>query len=152
MLSFLTLLFDQILDWIGLKNYSNVSVKSNSLDSALRDSIVERIEYNKEYIENRKKRSQYNSIHEIYRLLEKDYDLTLPKYETSDNLLDWFSEKIAEANNEKNIHEKIKLLLLKVEVEKWFDIEKKMTDLELKESLLQESLSIDDYIEIINEC
>ena len=40
MLSFLTLLFDQILDWIGLKNYSNVSVKSNSLDSALRDSII----------------------------------------------------------------------------------------------------------------
>ena len=75
----------------------------------------------------------------------------MPKLTESDNLIDWFNESIAEATETKDINKKIKLLLLKVEYEKWRDIQKRDTSMRMKESLLGENLSIDDYIEIMNE-
>ena len=148
MFSFLYTIFDTILDWIGLKDsgYSN-----KGLDDVMRESLYEHIQYDKEYIENRKSFSKYNDIYEIYDILEKDYNLILPKLTESDNLIDWFNESIAEATETKDINKKIKLLLLKVEYEKWRDIQKRDTSMRMKESLLGENLSIDDYIEIMNE-
>ena len=148
MFSFLYTIFDTILDWIGLKDsgYSN-----KGLDDVMRESLYEHIQYDKEYIENRKSFSKYNDIYEIYDILEKDYNLILPKLTESDNLIDWFNESIAEATETKDINKKIKLLLLKVEYEKWKDIQKRDTSMRMKESLLGENLSIDDYIEIMNE-
>ena len=51
MFSFLYTIFDTILDWIGLKDsgYSN-----KGLDDVMRESLYEHIQYDKEYIENRK--------------------------------------------------------------------------------------------------
>tara|TARA_B000000557_G_scaffold14047_1_gene11059 strand:+ start:359 stop:808 length:450 start_codon:yes stop_codon:yes gene_type:complete len=148
MFSFLYTIFDTILDWIGLKDsgYSN-----KGLDDVMRESLYEHIQYDKEYIENRKSFSKYNDIYEIYDILEKDFNLILPKLTESDNLIDWFNESIAEATETKDINKKIKLLLLKVEYEKWRDIQKRDTSMRMKESLLGEDLSIDDYIEIMNE-
>lgn len=148
MFSFLYTIFDTILDWIGLKDsgYSN-----KGLDDVMRESLYEHIQYDKEYIENRKSFSKYNDIYEIYDILEKDFNLILPKLTESDNLIDWFNESIAEATETKDINKKIKLLLLKVEYEKWRDIQKRDTSMRMKESLLGENLSIDDYIEIMNE-
>ena len=148
MFSFLYTIFDTILDWIGLKDsgYSN-----KGLDDVMRESLYEHIQYDKEYIENRKSFSKYNDIYEIYDILEKDFDLILPKLTESDNLIDWFNESIDEATLTKDINKKIKLLLLKVEYEKWRDIQKRDTSMRMKESLLGEDLSIDDYIEIMNE-
>jgi len=148
MFSFLYTIFDTILDWIGLKEpgYSN-----KGLDVVMRESLYEHIQYDKEYIENRKSFSKYNDIYEIYDILEKDFDLILPKLTESDNLIDWFNESIAEATETQDINKKIKLLLLKVEYEKWRDIQKRDTSMRMKESLLGEDLSIDDYIEIMNE-
>jgi len=148
MFSFLYTIFDTILDWIGLKEpgYSN-----KGLDVVMRESLYEHIQYDKEYIENRKSFSKYNDIYEIYDILEKDFDLILPKLTESDNLIDWFNESIDEATLTKDINKKIKLLLLKVEYEKWRDIQKRDTSMRMKESLLGEDLSIDDYIEIMNE-
>ena len=148
MFSFLYTIFDTILDWIGLRDsgYSN-----KGLDDVMRESLYEHIQYDKEYIENRKSFSKYNDIYEIYDILEKDYNLILPKLTESDNLIDWFNESIAEATETKDINKKIKLLLLKVEYEKWRDIQKRDTSMRMKESLLGENLSIDDYIEIMNE-
>ena len=148
MFSFLYTIFDTILDWIGLRDsgYSN-----KGLDDVMRESLYEHIQYDKEYIENRKSFSKYNDIYEIYDILEKDYNLILPKLTESDNLIDWFNESIAEATETKDINKKIKLLLLKVEYEKWKDIQKRDTSMRMKESLLGENLSIDDYIEIMNE-
>lgn len=148
MFSFLYTIFDTILDWIGLKEpgYSN-----KGLDVVMRESLYEHIQYDKEYIENRKSFSKYNDIYEIYDILEKDFNLILPKLTESDNLIDWFNESIDEATLTKDINKKIKLLLLKVEYEKWRDIQKRDTSMRMKESLLGEDLSIDDYIEIMNE-
>lgn len=148
MFSFLYTIFDTILDWIGLKEpgYSN-----KGLDVVMRESLYEHIQYDKEYIENRKSFSKYNDIYEIYDILEKDFNLILPKLTESDNLIDWFNESIAEATETQDINKKIKLLLLKVEYEKWRDIQKRDTSMRMKESLLGEDLSIDDYIEIMNE-
>lgn len=148
MFSFLYTIFDTILDWIGLKDsgYSN-----KGLGDVMRESLYEHIQYDKEYIENRKSFSKYNDIYEIYDILEKDFDLILPKLTESDNLIDWFNESIDEATLTKDINKKIKLLLLKVEYEKWRDIQKRDTSMRMKESLLGEDLSIDDYIEIMNE-
>lgn len=148
MFSFLYTIFDTILDWIGLKDsgYSN-----KGLDDVMRESLYEHIQYDKEYIENRKSYSKYNDIYEVYDILEKDFDLILPKLTDSDNLVDWFNESISEATETKDINKKIKLLLLKVEYEKWRDIQKRDTSMRMKESLLGEDLSIDDYIEIMNE-
>ncbi len=148
MFSFLYTIFDTILDWIGLKNstYSN-----KGLNDVMRESLYEHIQYDKEYIENRKSFSKYTDINEIYEILIKDYNLTLPIFTESDNLIEWFNESIAEATETKNIENKIKLLLLKVEYEKWRDIQKRDTYMRMKESLLDEDLSIDDYIEIMNE-
>ena len=148
MFSFLYTIFDTILDWIGLKNstYSN-----KGLNDVMRESLYEHIQYDKEYIENRKSFSKYTDINEIYDILIKDYNLTLPIFTESDNLIEWFNESIAEATETKNIENKIKLLLLKVEYEKWRDIQKRDTYMRMKESLLDEDLSIDDYIEIMNE-
>ena len=148
MFSFLYTIFDTILDWIGLKDsgYSN-----KGLDDVMRESLYEHIQYDKEYIENRKSYSKYNDIYEVYDILEKDFDLILPKLTDSDNLVDWFNESISEATETKDINKNIKLLLLKVEYEKWRDIQKRDTSMRMKESLLGEDLSIDDYIEIMNE-
>ena len=148
MFSFLYTIFDTILDWIGLKNstYSN-----KGLNDVMRESLYEHIQYDKEYIENRKSFSKYTDINEIYDILIKDYNLTLPIFTESDNLIEWFNESIAEATETKDIEKKIKLLLLKVEYEKWRDIQKRDTYMRMKESLLEEDLSIDDYIEIMNE-
>ena len=68
------------------------------------------------------------------------------------NILSWFTETIDGFTEEKNVEEKVKLLLLKVEYEKWSDITKREKHLSLKESLLDDSLTVDDYIEIMNEC
>ena len=89
MFSFLYTIFDTILDWIGLKDsgYSN-----KGLGDVMRESLYEHIQYDKEYIENRKSFSKYNDIYEIYDILEKDFDLILPKLTESDNLIDWFNE------------------------------------------------------------
>ena len=148
MFSFLYTIFDTILDWIGLKNstYSN-----KGLNDVMRESLYEHIQYDKAYTENRKSFSKYTDINEIYDILIKDYNLTLPIFTESDNLIEWFNESIAEATETKDIEKKIKLLLLKVEYEKWRDIQKRDTYMRMKESLLEEDLSIDDYIEIMNE-
>ena len=148
MFSFLYTIFDTILDWIGLKNstYSN-----KGLNDVMRESLYEHIQYDKEYIENRKSFSKYTDINEIYDILIKDYNLTIPIFTESDNLIEWFNESIAEATETKDIEKKIRLLLLKVEYEKWRDIQKRDTYMRMKESLLEEDLSIDDYIEIMNE-
>ena len=148
MFSFLYTIFDTILDWIGLKNstYSN-----KGLNDVMRESLYEHIQYDKEYIENRKSFSKYTDINEIYDILIKDYNLTLPIFTESDNLIEWFNESIAEATETKDIEKKIRLLLLKVEYEKWRDIQKRDTYMRMKESLLDEDLSIDDYIEIMKE-
>ena len=149
MFSFLYTIFDTILDWIGLRDDSRYTNKG--LNDIMRESLQEHIQYDKEYIENRKSFSKYKDIYEIYDILEKDYDLSLPSFTESDNLIDWFNESIAEATDTKNTERKIKLLLLKVEYEKWKDIQRRDTNMKMKESLLEEDLSIDDYIEIMNE-
>lgn len=149
MLSFLYAIFDTILDWIGLNDYHSYSNKG--LTDVIKDSLYENIEYDKEYIDNRKKHSKYTDIQEIYEILRKDFNLTISNYVTHENLIDWFNESIHAANDVKDTEKKIKLLLLKVEYEKWWDIEKRDTNMKMKQSLLDEDLSIDDYIEIMNE-
>ena len=149
MLSFLYAIFDTILDWIGLNQYHTYPNKG--LTDAIKDSLYENIEYDKEYIDNRKKHSRYKDIQEIYEILRKDFNLTISDYVTHENLIDWFNECIRVATDIKDTEKKIKLLLLKVEYEKWYDIEKRDTNMKMKQSLLDEDLSIDDYIEIMNE-
>ena len=148
MFYFLYSIFDTLLEWVGLKTEE----KSNGLNDLLRESIYSDIEYDKRYIESRKKRYKYNSIYDIYKILDKDYGLKLPMFGDSLNILSWFTETIDGFTEEKNVEEKVKLLLLKVEYEKWSDITKREKHLSLKESLLDDSLTVDDYIEIMNEC
>ena len=148
MFYFLYSIFDTLLEWVGLKTEE----KSNGLNDLLRESIYSDIEYDKRYIESRKKRSKYNSIYDIYKILDKDYGLKLPMFGDSLNILSWFTETIDGFTEENNVEEKVKLLLLKVEYEKWSDITKREKHLSLKESLLDDSLTVDDYIEIMNEC
>lgn len=149
MFSFLYTIFDTILDWIGLKD--DYSHSNKGFSDIMIESIQEHIQNDKEYIENRKSFSKYNDMYEIYDILEKDYDLILPSFTNSDNLIDWFNESIAEATDMKDTDKKVKLLLLKVEYEKWKDIENRDTNMKMKQSLLGEDLSIEDYIEIMNE-
>lgn len=149
MLSFLYAIFDTILDWIGLNQYQSYS--SKGLTDVIKDSLYENIEYDKEYIDNRKKHSRYKDIQEIYEILRTDYNITISNYVTHENLIDWFNENIRVATELKDTENKVKLLLLKVEYEKWSDIEKRDTSMKMKQSLLNEDLSIDDYIEIMNE-
>lgn len=149
MFSFLYAIFDKILDWIGLSQ-NHVSL-DNGLTDVIKDSLYEHIEYDKQYIENRKKHSKYTDIQQIYNIIRKDYNLTISDYVTHENLIKWFDESILEANDQKNTENKIKLLLLKVEYEKWRDIEKRNSQMQMKQSLLFDQLSIDDYIEIMNE-
>lgn len=146
MLSFLYTIFDSLLEWIGLK-YE----ESKGLDTVMRESIYENISNDIEYINNRKSHSKFKDIEEIYEIIRRDYNLTITTFHTPLNLLLWFDEKILESSEQKNVEEKVKLLLLKVEYEKWLDIEKRDSQLKMKQSLLEDSITIDDYIEIINE-
>lgn len=146
MLSFLYTIFDSLLEWIGLK-YE----ESKGLDTVMRESIFENISNDIEYINNRKSHSKFKDIEEIYEIIRNDYNLTIATFHTPLNLLLWFDEQILESNEQKNVEEKVKLLLLKVEYEKWLDIEKRDSQLKMKQSLLEDSITIDDYIEIINE-
>lgn len=146
MFSFLYTIFDSLLEWIGLK-YE----ESKGLDTVMRESIFENISNDIEYINNRKSHSKFKDIEEIYEIIRNDYNLTIATFHTPLNLLLWFDEQILESNEQKNVEEKVKLLLLKVEYEKWLDIEKRDSQLKMKQSLLEDSITIDDYIEIINE-
>lgn len=146
MFSFLYTIFDSFLEWIGLK-YD----ESPGLDLIMKESVYENISCDIEYINNRKKYSRFKDIEQIYEIIRNDYNLTIATFHTPLNLLLWFDEKIEEANNQKNVEEKVKLLLLKVEYEKWLDIQKRESHMILKRSLLEESITVDDYIEIMND-
>ena len=109
MLSFLYTIFGSLLEWIGLK-YDDPP----GLDTLMRESVYENISNDIEYINNRKNYSKFKHIDEIYDIIRRDYNLTIATFQTTLNLLLWFDEKIAEANELKNVEEKIKLLLIDI--------------------------------------
>lgn len=148
MFSFLYTILDSILEWTGFKSVE----PAKGMSDVLRESLCSHIEHDKSYIESRKKHSKYKDIHQIYDILTKDYGLKLPVFGTSLNLIDWFNEQINEYTETKQSEKKVKLLLLKVEYQKWIDITKRDNQLKLKESLLEDSITLEDFIEIMNEC
>jgi hypothetical protein len=118
---------------LGLFTYSSsINVKQKQKKEELSfEEIKIRINNTKELIEEYKSKSSHKSIQNIYDILLKKYDFPSDNLKNDEYILKWFDKQILIFNDEQNIREKMKILLLKIEYLSWSKIERMGRDIQL---------------------
>ena len=122
MLYYLYSFIEYIASWFRGDNELSASFY-NINNEEHRNSLKKNVRYFEENLNIMISNSKYDSILDIHKLI-LTYDNDVGNLYNIENTISWFDKQIEERSKNKNIKEKIDLLLLKVEYANWVEIQK----------------------------